>query len=259
VAKRDDENGIDAVSDNVHITEWGSGPRVVPIHGGTPQGVAFAFATQQPLEQNWHLVLPDRPGHGQTPKMGREDFERDAQLLGDLLDGGAHLVGASYGGIVALYMAAAAPSSIRSLTLLEPPAYFFAPDDPDISEMSRRGQKIIEDPDASRVILSFFDLLGIEIPLPDPVPAPLLGLADELRTMRGPWEADVDPAVLRSSSYPILVLTSGKRPGFEAVARAMVRTVGANHEVIDGTDHSFQSAGNSVNRILEAWWRAAAE
>lgn len=245
------------MSNDVHVTEWGSGPRVVLIHGGTPQGGAFAFAPQRPLEQSWHLVLPDRPGHGQTPKMGREDFERDAQLLGDVLEGGAHLVGASYGGIVALYMAAAAPGRIRSLTLLEAPAYFVEPEDPDIAEMNRRGQDIIEDPDASKVILSFFDLLGLDVPLPDPVPEPLLGLAEELRTMRGPWEADVDLEAIRSGRYPILALTSGRRAGFEAVAQGLVRHVGARHLVIEGTDHTFQSAGNTVNPILEDWWRSA--
>lgn len=244
------------MSNDVHVTEWGSGPKVVLIHGGTPQGGAFAFAPQQPLEQRWHLVLPDRPGHGQTPKMGHEDFERDAQLLGDLLEGGAHLVGASYGGIVALYMAAATPGQVRSLTLLEAPAYFVEPENPDIAEMRLRGQGIIEDPDPSKVILQFFDLLGLDIPLPDPVPEPLLGLAEELRTMRGPWEADVDLDALRSGGYPVLALTSGRRAGFEAVAQGLVTRLGARHIVVEGTDHTFQSAGAVVNPILEDLWQS---
>lgn len=243
---------------DVNVTEWGSGPRVVLIHGGTPQGGAFAFAPQQPLEENWHLVMPDRPGHGATPRMGREDFERDAALLGGQLEDEAHLVGASYGGIVALYIAAAMPGRVRSLTLMEAPAYFVEPEDPDIVEMSRRGQQIIaEESDPSKVILSFFDMLGLDVPLPDPVPEPLLFLADEVRVMRPPWEADVDLEVLRSSGFPILVLTSGRRAGFEAVAKGLVTHLGARHVVIEGTDHSFQSAGSVVNPILEDWWRSA--
>jgi pimeloyl-ACP methyl ester carboxylesterase len=189
--------------------------------------------------------------------MGREDFERDAQLLDGLLEDGAHLVGASYGGLVALYMAAAEPDKVRSLTLMEPAAYFVAPEDVDIAEMSRRSREIIEDPDASQVILSFFDMLGLEVPLPDPIPDPLLGLAEDLRDMRGPWEADIDLQTLRSGGYPILVLTSGKRAGFEAVARSLVDRVGARHAVIEDTDHSFLSAGDRVNPILDRWWRNA--
>jgi pimeloyl-ACP methyl ester carboxylesterase len=245
------------MSGDIHVTEWGEGPAVVLIHGGTPQGGSFAFAPQQALAERWHLILPDRPGHGETPKMGHEDFESDSKSLAGLLNGGVHLVGASYGGIVALYMAAAAPEKVKSLTLLEAPAYFLDPSDPDISEMSHRGQESIQNPDPSKVILSFFDLVGIDVPLPDPVPDFLLGLADDLRAMRGPWEADVDPDALRAGGYPILALTSGNRPGFEAVAQAMVRVVGARHIVVDGTDHTFLSAGATVNSLLEELWQSA--
>ena len=79
----------------IHATEWGSGPRVLLVHGGTPGGGADAFGAQKDLEQRWHLILPDRPGHGQSPRLGREDFERDADLLGPLVGDGAHLVGHS--------------------------------------------------------------------------------------------------------------------------------------------------------------------
>lgn len=58
--------------------------------------------------------------------MGIEDFERDATLLGPLLESGSHLLGHSYGGMVALYMAVAQPTAVKSLTLIEPPAWLGA-------------------------------------------------------------------------------------------------------------------------------------
>jgi pimeloyl-ACP methyl ester carboxylesterase len=155
------------------------------VHGGTPGVGAEAFAAQRPLAQRRHLVLPDRPGHGQTPAEGREDFERDAALLAPLLGpGGAHVVGHSYGGVVALYIAAGHPERVRSLTLIEPPAFWLAPEDPATVAMSAANRTLIEDPpsDPWETLERFFALVGME-PLPavlasmKPLPPPYPGRA----------------------------------------------------------------------------------
>lgn len=57
----------------------------------------------------------DRPGFKTRSK-------HEAAALKPLLESGSHFVGHSYGGIVALYLAAAAPQRILSLTVIEPPA-----------------------------------------------------------------------------------------------------------------------------------------
>ena len=120
------------------MTEWGAGERAVLVHGGDPFGGASTFSEQEALAERWHLIVPDRPGHGNSPRQGREDFEHHAELLAPLLDDGpVHLVGHSYGGMVALYMATAQPDNVRSLTLIEVPWFGLAPDDPAVQEMSR--------------------------------------------------------------------------------------------------------------------------
>jgi pimeloyl-ACP methyl ester carboxylesterase len=47
----------------------------------------------------------DRYGHGQSPNTGRFGFEEQADDLADLLGESAHLVGSSYGAVLALIVA----------------------------------------------------------------------------------------------------------------------------------------------------------
>ena len=246
----------------IHITEWGHGKRVVLVHGGTPGGGAVAFGAQRELEERWHLVLPDRPGHGQSRRQGREDFERDAKLLGPLLGDGSHLVGHSYGGIVALYMAVASPEAVHSLTLIEAPAYCFGAGDPAVDEMARVNREFFENPptDPVDMMRTFFSLVGIDMQLPDPVPEQFLPIAqafaDDFGDIRGPDEAQIDAHALTVGGYPIQVLTSGRIAGFEGIAEAIAAQTGGQHFVVPGTDHIVQNAGEPVNRLLESFWAA---
>jgi pimeloyl-ACP methyl ester carboxylesterase len=244
--------------------EWGDrgNPRVVLVHGGTPQGGAVAFAAQQELEKRWHLVLPDRPAHGETPREGREDFERDAALLAPLLDDASHLVGHSYGGVVALYMAVSRPTAVRSLTLIEPPAFCFAPDDLAVVEMARANRELFEQPPDDPVVMvnTFFGLVGIDMQLPDSAPTELAqAIAQTLMDIRGPDEAQIDADALSAGGYPIQVLTSGRTAGFEGIAEKIAEQTGGRHIVVPDTDHTVQNAGTPVNQLLESFWTTAGE
>lgn len=254
----------DFVTEGTHVTRWGRSS-VVAVHGGTPGGGAEAFAAQRPLEQRWQLVLPDRPGHGGTPAQGREDFERDADLLLPLLSAaGSHLVGHSYGGIVAIYLAALRPALIRSLTLIEPPAYWLAPDDDATAAMSQANRELSEHPpsDPREALDRFFDMVGIA-PLPPgldrskPLPPSLQHAAQIVLALRGPWEGSVAMAELAEPGYPIQVLTSGATPGFEGIAEAFVTGAGARHLVVPGTAHAVQDDGGQVNPLLDTFWTQA--
>jgi pimeloyl-ACP methyl ester carboxylesterase len=110
----------------IHVTRWGTeGPVVVMVHGGV-QGRRIGgdehFAKQRELvSRGWQLIVPDRPGHGQSAAPGRpDDVVLDADWVANLLGEGAHLVGHSFGGSVALFATAQRPKAIRSLTLIEP-------------------------------------------------------------------------------------------------------------------------------------------
>ncbi len=247
-------------ANDLHTTEWGDGDRVVLIHGGTPGGGAAAFAAQKELEQRWHLVLPDRPGHGQTPRQGREDFERDAGFIAPLLGDDSHLVGHSYGGIVALTIAVMRPDSVRSLTLIEPPAFCFARGNPVVDEMARANRELFTNPpdDPVETMRTFFGLVGIDMEIPDPAPEPFLPIAEafarDFADIRGPDEAQIDATDLAAGEYPIQVLTSGRIAGFEEIAAAIAKQTGGKHVVVPNTDHSVQNAGEPVNQLLEDIW-----
>jgi pimeloyl-ACP methyl ester carboxylesterase len=249
----------------VHVTEWGaSGSRVLLIHGGTPGGGADAFRAQEPLRERWRLILPDRPAHGASPRQGDEDFERDAALLAPLLKRRTHLVGQSYGGLVALYMAVAAPEHVASLTLIETPAFCFAPHDPAVVAMAKRNRALLTEPPGDPVTFmrSAFDVLGINVRVPDPAPEFLVEVAKtflaEALQIRSPDEARIDAAVLATAGFPVLTLTSGRVIGFDHIAAAIADQLGGTHVTVPGTDHLVQNAGEPVNELLEALWRSAA-
>ena len=106
----------------LNVVVWGSGDRVVCVHGSLSWGT-FAFRAQRPLAETRSLVLPDRRGYGASAAAGAADFEVDAQDVAELLGEGAHLVGHSYGAVVALLVAAGQPEAVRTLTVVEPAAF----------------------------------------------------------------------------------------------------------------------------------------
>ena len=67
-----------------------------------------------------------------SPDIDRSDYTADAEDIAAVLarEGGAHLVGHSYGGVDAMLAAALVPEHVKSLTLIEPGCYQAAADDP---------------------------------------------------------------------------------------------------------------------------------
>jgi pimeloyl-ACP methyl ester carboxylesterase len=102
----------------------GSGPEVILLHSSGSSGRQW-----DPLVSRMHgrfrLHAVDLHGHGGTPAWSdrrRLRLEDDAALVVPLLHaaGGAHLVGHSYGGGLALKLAAMYPSQVRSVVAYEP-------------------------------------------------------------------------------------------------------------------------------------------
>src|SRR5215216_793215 len=103
--------------------------RLVLVHGSVTNG-PMTWSAQRALADRWELVVLNRPGFPPNPPIERVDFEQQAEWLLDRLEPGDHLCGHSYGGVVSLLAAARLPS-LRSLTVIEPPATSAARGDPD--------------------------------------------------------------------------------------------------------------------------------
>ncbi len=118
--------------------------RLVLVHGSVVGGRG-TWRTQAPLAERFELVVLERPGFPPNPPVERVDFEEDAELVADLLEPGDHLVGHSYGGVISLLAAAARPGSLRSLTVIEPPATQVAIDDPAVAAFAAGGLALYAD------------------------------------------------------------------------------------------------------------------
>lgn len=251
----------------IHITRWGgSGPRVVLVHGsaqGSRIGGDHHFRAQQALaDDGWRLIVPDRPGHGLSRAPGRpDDAEADGGWVADLLDDGAHLVGHSFGGCVALAAAARRPDAVRSLTLVEPGMQKLAIDDPHVRRfVMRLVATMIFSFSPERRATRFAKLVGI--------PGDIRGGSsrDELKAMgRGIARLKVPDAatlrreleVVKEVGIPLLVVTGGWSPSFDAVGARAASVGGGRHQIVASTDH-FPNLAPGFNPVLTAFMNAAA-
>jgi pimeloyl-ACP methyl ester carboxylesterase len=250
----------------VHVTVWGDGEPAVLVHGSFGWGEE-TWRRQRSLSDRYKLLLIDRRGFGASPPDGRVDFDRDADDVVDLLGDGAHLVGHSYGGVVCLLAAARRPDAIRSLVLIEPPAFSVA-----------RGNEAVES------LISDVDVAARTAPNPSEYRAgflrafgfpakatPLEGLALEAArasmTERPPDEAEIPLDQLAEAGFPVLLVQGDWCPApdtaravagqaFAAVCNVLYDRLPAERALFPAA-HNPQKLGDVFNDRLRAFWEAA--
>ncbi|MFB3737599.1 MAG: alpha/beta fold hydrolase [Candidatus Velamenicoccus archaeovorus] len=242
----------------LHVGRWGSGPPVLLVHGSVMNGEG-TWAEQRPLAERWELLVLDRRGYFPNPPIDREDFEVDAGDVAELLGDGMHLVGHSYGGVISLLAAARRPEAVRSLTVIEPPAFGLVADDPDHAERVSRLRAYFDEPipDPEAFLRGFIELSGSSAQLPSPLPPPLEQSARLLMVERFPGEAVIPFQALRAAPFPTLVVSGGHDAAFTAVCDVIERELGAERAVIAGKAHSVQRTGAPFNELLDAFLRRA--
>jgi pimeloyl-ACP methyl ester carboxylesterase len=217
--------------------------RLVLVHGSVRNGDA-AWSAQRSLRDRFELIVLNRPGYPPNPPVERIDFEEHAWWLAERLRPGDHLCGHSYGGIVSLY-AAAAIEGLATLTVIEPPAFGLAADDPRVEPLLRELLRLWErGPREPRNFLGVFyrHVAGREIALPTPLPPDLEQGARALQVERGPWEAVPPLDTLAAARFPKLVVSGGWSPAFEAVCDVLEERLAARREVCPGAGHNVQNA-----------------
>jgi pimeloyl-ACP methyl ester carboxylesterase len=241
------------------VQRIGEGPSIVFVHGSVV-GAELTWRRQLPLAERWTLILPNRPGFAGSPPRERGDFEAEAPLFAELLGDGAHLVGHSYGAVIALLAAAQRPEAVRSLTVSEPGALRLAAGHPNVDAMIANGELLFSDPESipSDLFLRLFRSgAGSAYETPDELPDSLARGVQLLKTERLSWEAEIPLDDLARAGFPTLVISGDHSPAFEAVCNALADRVSAERAVIPGRGHTIPSTGAPYNERLERFLLAA--
>lgn len=138
------------------------------IHGDFSDGPGTWSDQMRAAGPGHRLLILDRRGCGQSPRgpvpytIGgdAEDALEVAERAGVP---SFHLMGHSYGALVAIEMVRRRPRAVASLHLIEPPYMSLLPHDPDVAALRRQAEDILRqarDWDSERLATAFFAMLG---------------------------------------------------------------------------------------------------
>jgi pimeloyl-ACP methyl ester carboxylesterase len=244
-----------ALARDLDTRRLGSGPPVLFIHGSVV-GATRTWRQQLTLAERWTLTLPNRPGFGASPPLARGDFEAEARLFAELLGEGAHLVGHSYGAVIALYAAALRPHAVLSLTVSEPGCLRVAAGVPEVDAQIAGGELLYRRAPAlepREFLLAFRGGVGSTHKTPPSLSGELLAGVRLLMRERPPWEADPPLEALSRARFKKLVISGGHSPVFEAVCDTLASRMRSERAVIGGRGHTIPATGSRYNDRLDAF------
>ncbi len=226
-----------------------------------------AWTAQKSLSNAYRLRFIDRFGYGHSDDRPDDDrLQADVDAVAALLEGGSHLVGHSYGGLICLLACACSPTYVLSLTLIEPPAFSIARGNSHVEALVDR--LAVAYPAArlqtpQKAVETFFDALGLVGPSPSS--------ASMERAVRStfreppPWELDVPLDALVAAQRPTLVVSGGWAGGVDNPARhdaglalqcvcdLLAERLQAKHATITGATHAVQFVGEPFNALLASF------
>ena len=230
--------------------------RVVLIHGSGGNAES-AWGPVQPLNDRFELVTPNRGGYPPNPPPDRIDFDEQAEELAPLLGEGAHLVGHSYGGVIALLIAARRPEAVLSLAVSEPPAFGLARGNPEVDRLVERlDEHFRNGPREPRAFaVGFIEIVGTSAKVPEELPPDVERGIRALMAERPPWEAQIPLDALAAAPFRKLVISGGHSTAFDAVCDVLEDRLPAERVVLPGTGHGLARAPGYPGR-LDAFWSA---
>lgn len=233
--------------------------RLLLVHGSV-LNAELTWKAQKPLAERFEVVAPNRRGFPPGPEVERVDFAEEAVWLEQFLKEGTHLVGHSYGGVISLLAAARRPELVRSLTVIEPPAFGVARGIPAVDEfIAQLEQHWASGPrDPAEFLRGFLALVGSSTRPGDFSPELLQG-GRTLMVERLPSEAVIPFDELAGTPFPKLAVSGAHSAAFEAVCDVLEKRLGAERAIFPGAGHSVQRLGEPFNELLtEFVLRAAA-
>jgi len=230
------------------------GPRVLLVHGSIVPGWQ-TWSAQRPLADGHRLTVPHRTGYPPNPSLARIDFEVQAAEVADIIEPGMHVVAHSYGAVVSLLAAARVPDRVRSLAIIEPPAFGLARGNAAVEALIDLVRSLSADPGLSprAFFLRFAGTVGATPTLPDPLPPDMVAAAQATRVERPPWEARIPFDVLTGARFPKLVFSGAHSAAFDAVVDVLAARLPAERVVITGANHSVQRTGEPFNARLRSF------
>ena len=232
----------------------GEGPPLLLLHAGASSSAQWERALAA-LAPRWSVLAPDLYGHGDTPcpeDMSPETLlARQVAVLRALLagrGGPAHVVGHSYGAVLALRLAADVPEQVRGIVLVEPVAFgLLAADDPSLApvhqvEATCRDLVLAGDPaGATRRFLDFWSDPELWDFLPEADQRAIVAGARERHFIGGPavFGARFSAADLSRITCPVRLVTGDDGPAApRAVADQLAATIAhAARTTVPGAGH----------------------
>jgi pimeloyl-ACP methyl ester carboxylesterase len=244
--------------ERTNVDLWDDRVPALLIHGSFVADPAETWIKQRPLAADRPLSILHRRGYGRGRPRSSSSFDGDVEDGLAALGAGAHLVGFSYGGVISLLMAAREPQLVRSLTLIEPPAFGVAPNHSEVRTLVERLSVLQPSaqftPEAYRT--AFLRALG-----GSPQEEPVFTSAERQAALAAmnedpPGDASLDLTAVAAAAIPTLVVTGDWHPALDAIADELVRVLGAERAVISGARHAVQLTGEPFNRRLREFSQA---
>lgn len=101
----------------LHVHRRGQGPPLLLLHGIGSSCTAWSRQIDR-LQADFTCLAPDLPGYGDSPDLASPGLDGIVASVVDVLDGApAHVVGVSFGALIAISLAHRHPTLVRSLVL----------------------------------------------------------------------------------------------------------------------------------------------
>ncbi|MEI8073205.1 MAG: alpha/beta hydrolase [Bacteroidota bacterium] len=246
---------------NLQITKWGNGAtKIVLVHGGVQgtkvSGSAHFSAQEKLADLGYTLIVPDRPGHAKNPTPNRpDDAEADGELIAELLGDGAHLVGHSFGGCIALAATYKKPNAVKSLTLIEPGMQALAVDKFPVLWFVLRLVAILKlsfSPENRIKRFSKFMHIPSEVGGSAVSSEEYVAMGKAVSVLKVPSKETLVQQLLKVNhdGIPLLVVTGGWSKGVDITAEVVARFGNGKHVIIPSPHHFPQLISNKFNELL---------